>query len=183
MSDRQWVRDVLAKHEGPLLSFAVRITGDVESARDVVQETFLALCKQRREDVEARVAEWLYSVARNEAMDVLRKDGRMSAEDVDRVEHASADASPAAELETREEGSRVLAVLAHLPAKQREVLRLKFQAGLSYKEIAKVTGHSIGNVGFLVHVGLKSLRDRLAVVDASAPGSVVPSSIVKGQVS
>ena len=178
MSDRQWVREVLAKHEGPLLSFAVRITGDVESARDVVQETFLALCKQRRGDVEARVAEWLYSVARNEAMDVLRKDGRMCADKAVEIDQVSNDASPAAELEVREEGSRVLAVLAHLPAKQREVLRLKFQAGLSYKEIAKVTGHSIGNVGFLVHVGLKSLRERLAVADVSAPGSVV-----KGQVS
>jgi RNA polymerase sigma-70 factor (ECF subfamily) len=161
-----------------LLAFAQRLTGDADSARDVVQETFLALCKQRREDVEPRLAEWLYSVARNEAMDVVRKDGRMQAEDVDDVERASADSSPAAVLEVREDGSRVLAMLAGLPAKQREVLRLKFQSGLSYKEIASITGTSIGNVGFLVHVGLKSLRERLA-----SRGARVEPRSVEGQVS
>ena len=178
MGDRQWIRDALGAHEGKLLAFALRITGDADRARDVVQETFLALCKQRREDVEARLVEWLYSVARNEALDVLRKDGRMGAESVNEVEVASVDASPAAVLEVREESSRVIGLLAHLPAKQREVLRLKFQAGLSYREIANVTGHSIGNVGFLVHVGLKSLRERLAIGGVGVQGQVA-----KGQVS
>ena len=56
----------------------------------------------------------------------------------------------------------MLTLLEGLPAKQQEVLRLKFQAGLSYKEIQRVTGHSIGNVGYLVHVGLRSLRERLS---------------------
>ena len=42
------------------------------------------------------------------------------------------------------------------------MLRLRFQAGLTYKEIQRVTGHSLGNVGYLIHVGIRTLRARLA---------------------
>ena len=51
--------------------------------------------------------------------------------------------------------------MAALPALQQEVLRLKFQAGLSYQEIAEVTGKSVSHVGVLLHEGLKSIRERV----------------------
>ena len=72
MTDRQWIRDALDRFEGPLLLYAGRLTGDAERARDVVQDTFLKLCRQRRADVAARLAEWLYTVCRNAAIDVRR---------------------------------------------------------------------------------------------------------------
>ena len=50
-------------------------------------------------------------------------------------------------------------MLARLPENQQEVIRLKFQQGLSYKEISSVTGLSVTNVGFLIHTGLKRLRE------------------------
>ncbi len=46
----------------------------------------------------------------------------------------------------------------HLSENQREVIRLKFQNDLSYKEIADITRLSVTNVGFLLHTGLKKLR-------------------------
>jgi RNA polymerase sigma-70 factor (ECF subfamily) len=55
----------------------------------------------------------------------------------------------------------VLDLLETLPASQREVIRLKFQNGFSYQEISRISGHSVTNVGYLLHVGLKSLRHRL----------------------
>ena len=48
--------------------------------------------------------------------------------------------------------------LARLSENQREVILLKFEQGLSYEEISEVTGLSSGNVGFLLHTGLKRLR-------------------------
>jgi RNA polymerase sigma-70 factor (ECF subfamily) len=48
------------------------------------------------------------------------------------------------------------------------VLYLKFQQGLSYKEIGKVTGHSVSNVGFLIHTGMKTLRGKVASDDRVA---------------
>ena len=73
----------------------------------------------------------------------------------------STDADPADEVEQNETTSRVLKMLSHLPPNQREVIRLKFQAGLSYRQISEVTGLSESNVGFLIHTGLKTLRQQL----------------------
>jgi RNA polymerase sigma-70 factor (ECF subfamily) len=47
-----------------------------------------------------------------------------------------------------------------LPENQREVVRLKFQNGMSYKEIATVTELTVSNVGFLIHTALATLRMR-----------------------
>ncbi|MCH6551143.1 MAG: sigma-70 family RNA polymerase sigma factor, partial [Planctomycetes bacterium] len=55
----------------------------------------------------------------------------------------------------------LLRALDALPKRQQEVIRLKFQAGLSYRDIGDVVGSSAGNVGVLIHTGLKALRARL----------------------
>ena len=57
--------------------------------------------------------------------------------------------------------SDLAAALSRLSANQQEVIRLKFQHGLKYREIAEVTGLSVTNVGFLIHTGIKKLRDAL----------------------
>jgi RNA polymerase sigma factor (sigma-70 family) len=54
-----------------------------------------------------------------------------------------------------------LKVLNTLPANQQEVLRLKFQGDLSYLEISQITNLSVSNVGFLIHTGLKTIRERV----------------------
>ena len=59
----------------------------------------------------------------------------------------------------RSEGvSGILAALAGLPPAQQEVIRLKFQNGMSYKDISRITGHSVSHVGVLLHSGIKTLR-------------------------
>ena len=73
----------------------------------------------------------------------------------------SGDPSPQALLEKRQSMGRVLSLLDALPDKQQEVIRLKFQHGLSYREISEVTGLSVSNVGYLLHRGLRSLREML----------------------
>ena len=61
-----------------------------------------------------------------------------------------------------EEVAGVLGVLGTLPENQQEVIRLKFQHGLTYREIAGVTKHSVSHVGVLIHAGMKTLRQKLA---------------------
>ena len=70
--------------------------------------------------------------------------------------------SPAEAAARPEITSNILRALDNLPTNQKDVLRLKFQAGLSYKEIARATDLSVSNVGFLIHTALKSLRDQFA---------------------
>lgn len=161
MNDGRWIQDALGRYEGPLLLYARRFTGDAERSRDVVQQTFLKLWVAGRGEVEGHLAEWLYTVCRNTALDVRRKEQGMERARLVDGTHPAADAGPVASLEGKEEGEQVRTALALLPARQQEVLRLKFQGGLSYQEISRVTGESIGNVGWLIHVGLKALRARL----------------------
>jgi RNA polymerase sigma-70 factor (ECF subfamily) len=53
-------------------------------------------------------------------------------------------------------------MLARLPESQQEVIRLKFQHQMSYREISRITGQSESNVGFLIHRGIKSIREMLS---------------------
>ena len=156
-----WVRAALLQFEGPLLRYAMRVAGDLETARDVVQETFLKLCKEDRANVEGHLSQWLFTVCRNRALDIQRKERRMSiTADLDQ-RTALQEGSPHEELAQRETTSKVLSLLPRLPTNQQEVIRLKFQNELSYREIADVTGLTVTNVGFLLHVGIKRLRELL----------------------
>jgi RNA polymerase sigma-70 factor (ECF subfamily) len=142
-----------------LTLYATRLLGDADAARDVVQETFLRLCAQDRDTIDSRLAEWLFTVCRNRALDVLRKESRMTRLSDEQVHRcASADPGPPDVAEHRESAARVLDLLEQLPPNQREVIRLKFQNGFSYQEISRISGHSVTNVGYLLHVGLKALR-------------------------
>ena len=156
-----WLGLALERHEAPLVRYAYRLLGDSELARDVVQDCFLRLCKQRRDRVEDHLQQWLFTVCRNRALDHLRKDGRMDA--LGETEIAAVTAEPVAEAAKQEEAGRVLATLETLPLRQREVVHLKFREGLSYKQIGAVCDTSVSNVGFLLHTALKTLRERLGV--------------------
>jgi len=65
---------------------------------------------------------------------------------------------PAEIAEVQQQKHQLLSELARLPENQKEVLTLKFQQGLSYREISQITGHSVSNVGFLIHAGMLALR-------------------------
>ena len=65
--------------------------------------------------------------------------------------------------EQKDSMTRVLQQLDRLPDNQQDVIRLKFQNELSYREISEITGLTVSNVGFLLHVGLKRLRELMQV--------------------
>jgi RNA polymerase sigma-70 factor (ECF subfamily) len=159
---REWVRSALDRFEGPLVRYAAQITGDLERARDVVQDTFVRLCAEDRARVENHLTEWLFTVCRNRALDVRRKESRMTPlSDEQLADCESNDLSPADATERRETTSQVLQLIEGLPENQREVIRLKFQNDLSYREISQVTNLSVTNVGFLLHTAIKTIRERM----------------------
>ena len=99
------------------------ITGDVESARDVVQDTFVKLCAEDRHRLNSHLAPWLFTVCRNRAMDVRRKANKMNSTDDGEIEEqATDDPSPAARAEQRETNGQVIALLAKLPKNQQRGL-------------------------------------------------------------
>jgi RNA polymerase sigma factor (sigma-70 family) len=161
-SDADWLRATVAEYEVPLVQYAARLLGDADRARDVVQDVFLSLCRQPRRCLEHHSRQWLFAVCRNRALDILKKESRMKPlSDAVADRFASREADPRAALEHQEAVGQATAVLNALPENQREVIRLKVQHGLSYREISEVTGLSVSNVGFLLHKGITTLRVRL----------------------
>lgn len=152
---------LIDRYERSLAQYASRLLGDPELARDVVQECFLRLVRERPSGSEHELRSWLFTVVRNLAFDQLRTRRRMTYEGNGESAELELAPSPDDLFEAREEQSRTLALLATLPKNQQEVLRLKFQGGLSYREISEVTKLSTSNVGYLIHVGLKALRAKL----------------------
>lgn len=167
--DNDWIRAAVGRFERPLTLYVARLLGDADRARDVVQDVFLKLCGQERERVEPHLAEWLFTVGRNRATDVLRKEGRMTRLSDEHLEARPAEAPPPSEaVERGEEAASILRMLEDLPRGQQEVIRLKFQNGFSYKEISRISGYSVSNVGFMIHTGLKTIRGRLGVARPAA---------------
>jgi RNA polymerase sigma factor (sigma-70 family) len=73
----EFVKQALAQYESPLIGYAVGFLHDVERARDVVQDTFIRLYQQDIEKVRDGLKAWLFTVCRNRALDVIRKEKRI----------------------------------------------------------------------------------------------------------
>jgi RNA polymerase sigma factor (sigma-70 family) len=165
---REWVLAAVERYEAPLVQYAARLLDDLHLARDAVQETFVCLCHHDPREINSHLGEWLFHVCRARALDLRRKEKRMAPLTALQAERPASVPPPLEDAERRESGCTALRLLAALPENQREVIRLKFEHGLSYKEIARVTGLSSGNVGFLIHTGLKVLRVQMGVREPAA---------------
>jgi RNA polymerase sigma-70 factor (ECF subfamily) len=155
----EWIQRALARYEQPLLRFAIQLVGHAH-AQDIVQDTFLALCKAERSDIEQRLAPWLFIVCKRRALDLLRERRRLSPLD-ENGSMTSLDSQPLSCAERRQSMSRVQAIVERLPEKQRQVLILRFSTGMSYKQIAEVMELSVTHVGVLLHQAIKGIRKQL----------------------
>ena len=158
MSPEQIITEALDRYERVLVSYAKEITGDLESARDAVQETFLRLSRQDVVALEPRLRPWLFLVCRNCALDHRRKVVRFRAEPIEDDEWLSDEPSPPMHAIAAEDAGRLRELVAALPRQQRELIKLKFEAGLSYKEMAEALRTSVSTVGVQLHDAIKTLR-------------------------
>lgn len=154
---------LLRRFQLPLLQYATRILGDRDRARDVVQETFVAFQREQRRQTDSAPAKWLFTVCRNRALNICRKEKRMTYLDEEILDQQPGQAPPPNEgIEEKEASGFLLRIVATLPPRQQEVLQLKFQNDLSYREISEITKLSVSHVGVLIHTALKTLRARHA---------------------
>lgn len=165
---------LLDRYERPLIRYASSLVGDLDSARDVVQEAFIKVAQGEMSGTDGQgrngsasanastshVEAWLFTVVRNRSLDHLRKHRRIIPMTLPDDRPCTAP-GPSATLEQRETADSIFEMLDALSPNQREVIRLKFQNDLSYREIADVTKLTVTNIGFLIHTGLKKLRTLL----------------------
>jgi len=150
-------------HQGPLLRYARGLLGAGSAYEDVVQEAFLKLAQSppKLSVGGEKLASWLFKVARNLCMDVMRSETRRKKREESVAAHEATGGGMAA-VDAQDTRGAIEAKLSGLPVDQRDVLVLRLLGDKSYKEIAAITGKKIGTVGWLVSEGLKVLSTELA---------------------
>ena len=171
MPSPEWatIEQVFAALESPLLAYARRLLGDWSMAEDIVQEAFMKLHTQFQKVLTPQP--WLYRTVHNLAVDHQRRAKKIvlvgDSKDDDLPANDAADSQPLPDEQiARWEGiGLVRLVLETLDARSRELIRLRFNEDLSYKEIAAHTGLTVGHVGYLLHHALKAMAVELVKTD------------------
>lgn len=153
-------RTLVDRHADRLLAFAFRLLGDRAAAEDVVQDTYLSLWRKAGDwTPRARVSTWLYRVARNAALDRLRR-ARPSV-DVDQTILIDDGPRPDHGLDEAATVSTVRAALDALPERQRAAIVLVHYEGLSGAEASSVLDITVEALESLLARGRRTLRRAL----------------------
>ena len=149
------------RHIREVRFIARSICRDASQADDVTQEAFLSLWRSARhfDSGKGTVGSWLAGIARNRAIDALRRTASADRVTValQAVPHANAPAT-ADVCEARDERLRVRRAVARLPQTQRDAIELSFLGDLTHVEIGERGDVPLGTVKGRVRLGLKRLR-------------------------
>lgn len=156
---------IVAEHETALLRYATRILDDPAAAEDVVQNVFIKLFENWKKGSRpsSKLKSWLYRVTHNEAVDFIRSESRLNLLHKKQFEDISncPDGMHCPENETKRR-AMVLEHIRKLHPTEQQVLLLRLEEGLSYKEIAEVTGRTEGNVGCILHNAVLKISKKVA---------------------
>jgi RNA polymerase sigma-70 factor (ECF subfamily) len=162
------------RYERELYGYLRRYLGDANLAEDVFQNTFLQLVVKINQYEPGRpVRPWLYTIATNQAIDAMRRQGRHQAlslnqyraEETNGEAHSLMDglestaAGPSDLAEGQELHERVRASVEQLPDFLRQVLVLAYYQGMKYREIADILGIPVGTVKSRLHAALVKLHE------------------------
>ena len=172
---------LLAQHQDQIYRFGLRMCRDPEDARDVVQDTLLAMARGVRDfRGGSSLSTWLYTIARSYCIKKRRKSKFAPAETASLDDDAHAIADPARGPDEALAGKRVATALeeaiGELEPMYREVLVLRDVEGLSAAEVAEVLGVSVDAVKSRLHRARSAVRTALAplleggAATAPAPG-------------
>ncbi|QTN32489.1 sigma-70 family RNA polymerase sigma factor [Akkermansiaceae bacterium] len=158
MEEKPTLRQVFDAEESPLLRYAHGLTGQRETAEDIVQDAFMRLHEHWHEVESPRP--WLFRCVRNLALNHLRDNKRNTSLETSN-EWESDKPDPEATLGKLETIGTLQLLIAELPEPDRTLVSLKYLSGLRYDEIAAQTNLTVSNVGYKLHHTLKSLATSL----------------------
>lgn len=171
--DDAWLRTQVESHQSGLLRYAASLTQNTEESAEIVQETYFRLWVHRRKVDAESARPWLFRTCRNLCFDYWR---RRKGSPVDVIDSFDLDQLPA-DTESVDDahmdsGAEIVAALLELPELQREVLRLRYQSDLSYKEISQITGKSVSHIGVAVHSAIAALRKHFVRAQLANGGDI-----------
>jgi RNA polymerase sigma-70 factor (ECF subfamily) len=157
--------EIYDRYSSRIYNFAFRFLRNSEAAEDATQEVFVKMLKHANQfHGDAKLSTWLFSITANWCRDYLRKADNKTKEsdDVLVTLPASNENSPERNLELRENEQRIKRALAALTPEQREAILLSRYQGLSYAEIAQISGCSEGAVKTRVFRAMETLKKALS---------------------
>jgi RNA polymerase sigma-70 factor (ECF subfamily) len=163
--DRELLADLVERCQPRLVRYLLYLTGRRELAQDLAQETWIRVLQRGSQyNGRQRFDPWLFTIARNLAIDYLRKNRRAAATQSSPDDNdatlllPSSDPSPFQAAARSEDAMRLAGRLEVLPPLYREALLLRFQEDLSLAEMAQVLGAPIATVTSRIYRGLAALR-------------------------
>jgi len=162
--DRTAVDELLARYEPNIYRFGLRMCGNEDAAREVLQETLLAAFRHLASfRGDAALSTWLYQIARSFCIKERRgQRPTQSIDDDTAPELVDPTPQPDARAHAREIGEALSRAIAMLPPEQREVLVLRDVEGLSAEQAAEVVGIEVGALKSRLHRARMALRTELA---------------------
>ncbi len=171
--DRAAFSGLVDKYKQPVINLIARTIHDPTEAEDLAQNTFVQAYKAAdRYEITAKFSTWLFTIARNLALNEIRRRARHPADSLDEtfadaeenpVRHAveSRASGPTENLLRGELEAKVEEAVQALPEKQRAALLLCREDEMSYEEIAKVVGCTLSATKSLIHRARETLKQRL----------------------
>ena len=149
------------KHGGTLYAYALRIMGDQEMAKDVLQDSLLTIWQHASSfRAEGRAVAWLFKIVHNKAMKMFRQRKNLSLDEMPQ-EPQSERLGPDESLLGRERKALLSAGLARLSAEHRATLELVFFQGMTLQEVARVCDVPVGTVKSRLSYAKSALKGAL----------------------
>jgi len=175
--------ELVKQYQREVYGLACRMVSDAEEAKDLTQQAFLqAFVHIRSFRRDAQFRTWLFRIAINQCYNFLKGRKKFGEPvDCDELNLTGEEASPEANLITQDDRRRLYAALERLPTKQRAVITLKVEQGLSYQEISQVLGGTAGAARVNYCQALKTLKKYLQSEDnhelAMRPAATVAARV------
>jgi len=160
--DTAGLTGLMGRHQDRLFRYLLRLLGDEAVAEDTFQQTWVQVAERiGRYDASRPFAPWLFTVARNLALDHLRRRRPESLEEVDEPAAPGFESNPLAHAVARERTGRVAAALFALAPLDREVLSLRFEEDLALPQLAHTLGVPVPTAKARLYRALARLRERM----------------------
>jgi RNA polymerase sigma-70 factor (ECF subfamily) len=159
--DQGALEEIVSRYQKAVFFFILRMVWDEADAADLSQKTFInAFRNVRGFNHRSNFKTWLYRIAINVCKNHFRDDPRRREVNIDGMIFVD-ETNPLDHMISAEERRRLCVVLNELPEKQRHTVVLKVYYGLTYREIAEITGCAEGTAKANFHFGVKKLREIL----------------------
>lgn len=151
--------EVYSEYFKRLYGSVVKIIKDADMTREIVQDVFMKLLKQDYQEIQPKLSQWLFVVARNTAFKRLKKEKRYEELSDDNLENYIDTNNALDSLILQERIKELKLAMRKLTKKQQDIIKYRFFQDLSYAQCAKKIKLTSGNVGFIQNRAINKLRE------------------------